>query len=391
MLAEYAAVVGWISLLLLLGGGALLLSRRGRLRQPSLRLLIVLLALSLPSFALERRHGEFVTVAANEIVDDTLLASGNTVRVEGVVNGDVLAFGRTVEVRGTVKGDLVSCAQRIKVSGTVEGHIYTLSHSLDLDGQLGHSIYGLVQSLRLEERGQVGEGIVVGAGEPDSLVEVEFGAGELTLPHVHLDVTFARNSRAVGNVHIFHLAHASAQVAADSGRVRQRKAASGHRQIAADTAAHISIAREDVHAALHHALEADVAGSNHDAFAHVAPVIHTQRLHQAVEAATQLPVQVERVRQGVDVAFHGSADLDSLGTTHQVALNGAAHFHGPSKRQQISVDHAFYAHSVTGGQKSVVHSLVRGHGDELSVTAFQGKAGQRQRKQHDQQAQAGLA
>src|SRR6266404_908870 len=165
MLADYAAVVGWTSLLLLLGGGALLLGRRGRLRQPGLRLLIVLLALSLPSFALERRHGEFVTVAANETVDDTLLAAGNTVRVEGVVNGDLLAFGRTVEVRGTVKGDLVSCAQKTEVSGTVEGHIYTLSHSLDLDGQLGHSIYGLVQSLRVDDRGHVGEGIVVGTGD----------------------------------------------------------------------------------------------------------------------------------------------------------------------------------------------------------------------------------
>ena len=131
----------------------------------AVRLLIVLVALSLPSFALERRHAEFVTVAANETVDDTLLASGNTVRVEGVVNGDLLAFGRTVEVRGTVKGDLVSCAQRTNVSGTVEGHIYTLSHTLDLDGQLGHSIYGLVQSLRVDDRGQVGEGIVVGAGD----------------------------------------------------------------------------------------------------------------------------------------------------------------------------------------------------------------------------------
>ncbi len=165
MLADYAAVVGWIALLLLLGGGALLLGRRGRLHQPGLRLLIVLLALSLPSFALERRHGEFITVAANETVDDTLLAAGNTVRVEGVVNGDLLAFGRTVEVRGTVKGDLVSCAQRTEVSGTVEGHIYTLSHSLVLDGQLGHSIYGLVQSLRVDDRGHVGEGIVVGTGD----------------------------------------------------------------------------------------------------------------------------------------------------------------------------------------------------------------------------------
>jgi cytoskeletal protein CcmA (bactofilin family) len=165
MLADYAAVVGWICLLLLLGGSALLLGRRGRLRHPGLRLLIVLLALSLPSFALERRHGDFVTVAANETVDDTLLAAANTVRVEGVVNGDLLAFGRTVEVRGTVKGDLISCAQRTEVSGTVEGHIYTLSHSLDLEGQLGHSIYGLMQSLHVDDRGRVGEGIVVAAGD----------------------------------------------------------------------------------------------------------------------------------------------------------------------------------------------------------------------------------
>src|SRR5437660_722814 len=41
MLADYAAVVGWLSLLLLLGGGALLLGR-GRLPQPGVRLLIVL-------------------------------------------------------------------------------------------------------------------------------------------------------------------------------------------------------------------------------------------------------------------------------------------------------------------------------------------------------------
>src|SRR5437879_8628802 len=163
MLADYAAVVG--GFFLLLGGGALLLGRRWRLHQPGLHLLIVLLALSLPSFALERRHAEFVTVAANETVDDTLLAAGNTVRVEGVVNGDLLAFGRTVEVSGSVKGDLVSFAKRAVVSGTVEGRIYNFSQSLDLDGELGHSIYGWVQSLRVDNRARVGDGIVVGAGD----------------------------------------------------------------------------------------------------------------------------------------------------------------------------------------------------------------------------------
>ncbi len=165
MLTDYAAVVGLVSLFLLLGGMALLLRRRGQLRQPSLHLLILLVALSLPSFALERRHGELITVAANETVADTLFAAGNTVRVEGVVNGDLLAFGRTVEVRGTVKGDLVSFAKRTVVSGTVEGRIYTLSQALDLDGQLDHSLYGFAQSLRVNDRSHVGEGIVVAAGE----------------------------------------------------------------------------------------------------------------------------------------------------------------------------------------------------------------------------------
>ena len=165
MLTEYAAVVGGLFLLLLLGGSALLLGRRGRLRQPGLRLLMVLLTLSLSSFAMDRRHGDFVTVPASETVDDTLLATGNTVRVEGVVNGDLLVFSRILEVRGTVKGDLVSFAKRTVVSGSVEGHIYNFSQSFDLDGQLGHSIYGWAQSWRVDNRAHVGDGIVVGAGD----------------------------------------------------------------------------------------------------------------------------------------------------------------------------------------------------------------------------------
>jgi cytoskeletal protein CcmA (bactofilin family) len=165
MLDDYAAVVGKIFLLLLLGGSALLLGRRWRLHQPGLRLLIGLLVFSLPGFALDRRHSQFVTVAANDTVDDTLLASGNIVRVEGVVNGDLLAFGGSVEVRGTVKGDLVSFAKRTVVSGTVEGNIYNFSNSLDLDGQLGHSTYALVQSLHVNDRGHVGGGMMVAGGD----------------------------------------------------------------------------------------------------------------------------------------------------------------------------------------------------------------------------------
>ena len=160
MLGDYAAVVGGI--FLVLGGAGLLLRRRWQLHQPAFRLLIVLLMLSLPSLALERRHGEFVTVRANETVDDTLVATGNTVVVEGMVNGDLLVLAQTLEVRGNVKGDLVSLAKRTVVSGTVEGRIFNCSRSMDLDGELGHSLYNWGQSLRVAQRAHVGEGIVAG-------------------------------------------------------------------------------------------------------------------------------------------------------------------------------------------------------------------------------------
>jgi len=176
MFADFAAIVGGFSLLLLVGGSALVLGRRSQLPHQGLRLLIVLLAFSLPSFALERRHSELVTVPANETVDDTLLATGNIVRVDGVVDGDLLVFARSVEVRGSVKGDLVSFAKKTVVSGTVEGRIYNFSQSLDLNGQLGHSIYAWVQSLRMDSRGRVGEGIVVGASDVSLEGEVKRSA-----------------------------------------------------------------------------------------------------------------------------------------------------------------------------------------------------------------------
>lgn len=165
MLDDYAAVIGKIFLLLLLSGSALFIGRRWKLSQPGLRLLILLLAFSVSGFALERRHSEVVTVGANQTIDDTLLATGNIVRVDGTVNGDLIVFSQSVEVRGAVKGDLISFANRTLVSGSVEGNIYNFSHSLDLEGQLGHSLYALTQSLRVNDHGRVGNGIVAAAGE----------------------------------------------------------------------------------------------------------------------------------------------------------------------------------------------------------------------------------
>jgi hypothetical protein len=145
-----------------------------------------------------------VTVAPNETVDDSLVAAGNTVRIEGVVNGDLLAFGRTVEVSGTVKGDLLSWAQRTEVHGTVEGHIYTFSQSLDVGGQVGRSIYAWVQSLRLDNKGHVGDGVVAGAAdvglEGDVMRSVTVFAGSADVSgSIGRDLTMAGGNLMLAN------------------------------------------------------------------------------------------------------------------------------------------------------------------------------------------------
>ncbi len=221
MLSDYAAFVGGLFLVLLLGGSALLLGRRWRLPKTGLGLLIVLLTLSLPGFALDRRHGEFVTVAASETVDDTLVATGNTVRIEGVINGDLLAFGRTVEVRGTVKGDLVSFAKRTVVSGIVEGRIFNFSQSLDLDGQLGHSIYGFAQALRVNDRGHVGEGILAAAGDVSLEGEVKRSVDILTSGNADVSGSIGRDLTMAGvSLTLTNTARVGGNL---SARVRQLK------------------------------------------------------------------------------------------------------------------------------------------------------------------------
>ena len=217
MLANYAAVIGGLLLLL---GGALLLARRSRSQQPGLQLLIIVLALCLPGFSLERRHGEFVTVAANETIDDTLVAAGNTVQVDGVVNGDLLAFGRTLEVRGSVKGDLVSFAKRTLVSGTVEGRIYNCSQSFNLEGQLSHSLYSWSQSLRIDRRAQVGEGVVAGGDNISLDGEVKRSAS-LFASDVDVNGTIGRDlTMAGGNLTLSNAARVGGDL---SARVRDLK------------------------------------------------------------------------------------------------------------------------------------------------------------------------
>jgi anti-sigma factor RsiW/cytoskeletal protein CcmA (bactofilin family) len=132
---------GIVSLLALLAAGTALLGRRRSAATLLASLLVATVVLPLTAHAFEVRRGDLVTVAAGETVDDTLLATGETVAIDGDVTGDLLAFGRDITVRGNVGGDLVVGGETVTVEGTVGGNVIGGARALAL---LGTGVVGNV-------------------------------------------------------------------------------------------------------------------------------------------------------------------------------------------------------------------------------------------------------
>ncbi len=107
-------------------------------------LLAVVIALPSTGHALElRRSDDAVTVGADETIDDTVFAMGQTVAVDGTINGDLIALGREVTVRGNVTGNLVTAAQLVTIEGTIGGTVVGGAETLSLtNARVGRDLYG---------------------------------------------------------------------------------------------------------------------------------------------------------------------------------------------------------------------------------------------------------
>jgi cytoskeletal protein CcmA (bactofilin family) len=108
-----------------------------------LSVLLLVAALPLPSHAFELRKSDGATaVAAGETIDDTLLAVGQTVSIDGDVNGDLLAFARVVTIRGHVAGDVIIGGETVDIQGNVGGSLYAAGRGVTIKQlRVGRNLY----------------------------------------------------------------------------------------------------------------------------------------------------------------------------------------------------------------------------------------------------------
>ena len=96
-----------------------------------------------------------IVVPAGETVDDTLVAGGERIVIEGTVTGDVIAGGGRVEIHGIVHGNLVAWSQYIEVDGEVGGSMFVAGQYVTVRGSVGGSLYAFGQDVRVLEGGRI--------------------------------------------------------------------------------------------------------------------------------------------------------------------------------------------------------------------------------------------
>jgi anti-sigma factor RsiW len=159
MLLSALNTLGFIAVAVLILIAAPRLLRRSIAAGVLLATVVLSLAVSTPASAIDIRSGgrnqESIVVASGETVDDTLIAAGESVIIEGTITGDLIAAARRVLIRGKVQGDVICAGQTVDIDGTVDGNVFGFGQKVQIRGQLGRNLYGFGQEVTADRQSEI--------------------------------------------------------------------------------------------------------------------------------------------------------------------------------------------------------------------------------------------
>lgn len=94
-------------------------------------------------------------IEEDEVIDDDLFISYDTVRVDGTINGNLFVTAETIRINGTVHGNVLVAGNTAIIEGTVDGSVAFAGAELQLNGPVGGSVYALGGSCELQESAAV--------------------------------------------------------------------------------------------------------------------------------------------------------------------------------------------------------------------------------------------
>ena len=120
-------------------------------------------------------------IEADEVIDDDLFISYDTVRVDGTINGNLFVTAETVIINGRVGGNVLVAGNTATIDGEVGGSVAFAGADLQLNGTIGGTLFSLGGSVVLEESAAVAYNVLFnGFGlemKPGSSVGRDVGIG----------------------------------------------------------------------------------------------------------------------------------------------------------------------------------------------------------------------
>jgi cytoskeletal protein CcmA (bactofilin family) len=166
-----------------------------------------------PASALVVSFDQETDVGAGQIIEESMLLSGDDVRIDGTVEGDVVAAAERIRIAGNVRGSLYVFARRLEITGTVSGAVHAVAEEVRIDGEVVGTVFVLGETFALGSGGRVARDLAVGAEHAtlDGMVgrDVIFGGDRLEIAAVvgrHVDARWVESlrlrdgARVAGNV-----------------------------------------------------------------------------------------------------------------------------------------------------------------------------------------------
>lgn len=105
--------------------------------------------------ALTMRTNNHITVAAGEVISDSLFATGQTVVIDGTVVGDLYCGAQTLTIRGRIQGDILCGVQSATIAGTVSGDLRIAAQTVDINGTVARNASIMAQTVQVDSTGAI--------------------------------------------------------------------------------------------------------------------------------------------------------------------------------------------------------------------------------------------
>ena len=66
---------------------------------------------------------KFITITAQEVINDDLYLTADTITIDGIIKGDAVVAASQITLNGTIEGDLIAAGRIITVNGTVNDDV----------------------------------------------------------------------------------------------------------------------------------------------------------------------------------------------------------------------------------------------------------------------------